>query len=104
MRFKSALVGAKSVVTIVPVSCSCRETSSRIAFMSARVERTLISTLVGVWGELAIVEPLVSHLARAVAGVCREADCPRRPDIDLPLASHADETGRGSAPAGRHAT
>src|SRR3954469_7932865 len=90
MRFKSALVGAKSAVTIVPVSCSCRETNSRIAFMSARVETTLISTLVDASGELTIVEPLVPRMDRTVAGVSLgQADVPRRPEIDWSLASDA---------------
>src|SRR3954469_23368027 len=97
MRFKSALVGAKSVVTTVPVSCSCREMSSRIAFMSARVETTLIPTLVGVPGELPIVEPLVPRLDRAVAGASSQADVPRRPRSGWPLPSDAVERERDSA-------
>ena len=76
------------MVTIVPVSCSCRATSSHIAFMSARVETTLISTLVDASGELAIVEPLVPRLDRAVAGVS--------------LGQDADETEHDSPPTGKH--
>src|SRR3954453_15520115 len=110
MRFKSALVGAKSVVTIVPVSCSCRETSSRIAFsriafMSARVETTLISTFVDASGELTIVEPLVPRVDRTVAGVSLgQADVPTRPDIVWSLPGDADEMDHDSAPAGKHLT
>src|SRR4051794_30857393 len=105
MRFKSALVGAKSVVTSLPVSCSCRETSSRIAFMSARVETTLISTFVDALGELTIVEPLVPRVDRTVAGVSLgQADVPRRPDIVWSLPGGAGETEHDSAPAGKHPT
>src|SRR5215204_884664 len=72
IRFRRALVGAKSAITGVPVSCSYRKESSRMAFMRARVERTLIPARVDVACELPIIEPLVPHLVHTATCVRSE--------------------------------
>src|SRR5215218_7879358 len=54
IRFRRALVGAKSEVTGVPVSRSYCKESSRMALMRARVERTFTPALVEVACDLSM--------------------------------------------------